>query len=181
MRRWQWMHAVPIMVLMTWGFSCSGPANQVLTVSADAAEPLPELGPVEDFDARPYREAPPPTRPVLYHDAPEALLLGRAGSDRMQAQQGFRIQILSSRKKEEADRMAAQAIQWWEEERERGNLRQVLPRYDGAPPVYQDFIEPYWRVRLGDFTARATAQTVLPAVRDRFGSAFIAPSEITVQ
>ena len=173
--------ALLVIVLLTVASACSGPAAKVISSTDDSAVPLPAHVEVDEFDARPYREVPPPPRAVIEHDAPESLLRGQATRSQVRTQQGYRIQIVSTRSKEEADLRSGQVTQWWIEQREKGNLAEVLPRADGAPPVYQDFSEPYWRVRLGDFSSRTGAQTALTAVREHFGSAFIAPAEIPVR
>ena len=173
--------ALLVIVLLTVASACSGPAAKVITSTGDTAEPLSARVEADEFDARPYRELPPPPRVAIEHDAPESLLRGQAARSQERTQQGYRIQILSTRSREEADLRSGQVIQWWIEEREKGNLAAVLPRADGAPPVYQDFSEPYWRIRLGDFGTRTGAQTALAAVREHFGSAFIAPAEIPLR
>ncbi len=170
----------PVVTLLILISACSGPTSTVLVATEDTPL-LPTPAVVEDFDPRPYREVPPPVHAEIRHDAPESLLLGKADKGQRQMRKGYRIQLLSTRSKEEADQMSAQAIQWWGEERKKGNLAWVLSGVNGVPPVYQDFSEPYWRVRLGNFVAREAAQQALEAVREHFGGAFIAPSEVRLR
>ena len=172
---------LPCMILLTIASSCSGPATTGVAPAQPQTEPAPV--PVEEvaFDASRYEEVPPPARVVIEHDAPQALLRGQTDQNRWGTRQGFRIQVLSTRSKEDADLMSGRVLRWWITEREQGALQQLQPRADGSPPVYQDFSEPYWRVRVGDFVERAEAQAVLAAVRAQFGSAFIAPARIPMR
>ena len=135
----------------------------------------------EDFDAVPYDEEPPVPSTEVEHDVPEGLMSGqvevqatnRTGS-------GFRIQIYSTQDKRAADRRAEQAVAWWRELLRAGQLDDVYPDELTPPPVYQDFRQPYYRVRLGNFASRAEAQRTLRLVEQRFSSAFIVPDKVTL-
>ena len=170
--------ALSIFVPIAFAQGCSGPAGASDPISEEVAESLPAAVKAQEFDSSPYREVPPESLSAVEHDVPESLLREQAGLGMGAMRQGYRIQILSTRSKEEADLMSGKVLQWWIKERKQGNLAEVCPEVDGAPPVYQEFIEPYWRVRLGNFVERAHAQAVLVAVHTRFEGAFIAPARI---
>ncbi len=159
--------------------ACSGPRT-VIVVPEEKLVPPVETVVIEEFDATPYREEAPPEAVVIEHDVPDVLLEGTAGDPSLM-QDGFRIQILSTRSKDEADLIRAQVIQWWIAERENGRLRNLSPIAGGAPPVYQDFLQPYWRVRLGDFVQRVEATAALRVARAQFSGAFVAPAKIPVR
>lgn len=125
----------------------------------------------EDFDATPYEEEPPSLEPVIVHDVPEVLLDAPRA---MQSASGFRIQIFSTQDKLVADSVVVLLEAFWSD-LERQDAMEDIP---GAPPIYQDFRSPYYRVRLGDFLTREDANQVLIVVERRFPHAFIAPAAI---
>ena len=157
--------------------ACSALSMRAVTEVPETTEPTPVAEPVETFDPSPYREERPPTRTAVSHDVPESLMRGRA-ADRLPLVSGYRIQLLSTRDKADADQATAQAIQWWNEARSQEGLESVCAASSGVTPVYLDFVQPYWRVRFGDFVARDGAQEVLKVVRKRFASAFLAPAKV---
>lgn len=162
---------IATLLLLVMGCSGSGTlaesGNDVATPGSEFDVPAD----YEEFDATPYEEEPPSLEPVIVHDVPEALL----GAPRtMQSQSGFRIQIFSTQDKIAADSVVVLLETFW------GDLerRDALENTPGAPPIYQDFRSPYYRVRLGDFLTREDANQVLTVVERRFPHAFIAPAAI---
>ncbi len=131
----------------------------------------------EDFDASPYREAPPADTLDVAHDVPEELMDGKA-SARPTARigRGYRIQVFSTPNKSEADRRAAQLIQWWQSNRAAAGS---LFRGTQAP-VYTVYLQPYYRVRIGNFETRAQAQQALGGVAQEFPGALIVPDRVTL-
>ena len=162
---------------------CSGVASQASDADRDQASARPlSLADYESFDAQPYAEAPPSPRPEVSHDAPEGLLSGRfADQGATITRAGYRIQILSTQDKDEADHLAVTAAAWWRAQRQSGALEEAYPREEKSPPVYQDFHAPYYRVRLGNFLSRDDAVETLRIVEKRFASAFIAPGRIQIE
>ena len=170
---------VELLVLGLLLFSCAGPNRLTDAAEDPAAESVEELLPeYVEFDSTPYEEDPPLDEPIIVHDAPAALLSGALGRWGFDTLQGFRIQILSTRQKAEADLMASEATAWWLEQQESGELTDIYPTATATPPVYQDFRPPYYRVRLGDFLSREEADRVLSLVEAQFESAFIAPDRV---
>ena len=172
---------LPLVLVLTLPAACSGPANTTLSATNTDPEPIPEPVVEADFDVNRYQETPPPARATITHDAPDDLLRGRAGERLGVYASGFRIQVLATRSKEEADLMSGQVIQWWIDERAEDNLAALPPGPDGAPPVYQDFREPFWRVRIGNFSERPDAVTLVEELKRKFDSAFVVPAQIRVQ
>ena len=135
----------------------------------------------EDFDAAPYEEEPPAPAITVDHDVPESLLSGKVDAQpASRTGSGYRIQIYSTQDKRAADQQAEQAVAWWRALHRTGELDDVYFDEPTPPPVYQDFRQPYYRVRLGNFASRAEAQRMLQLVEQRFSRAFIAPDKVTL-
>ena len=168
-------HAAWIVVVLLLGSACSGPRGT--TGDSDpgpaVSDPI-NMADYEDFDAAPYEEEPPAPATSVEHDVPEGLLSGQVESQpTSRTGSGYRIQIYSTQDKRAADRQAEQAVAWWRELHRAGQLDDVYLDEPTPPPVYQDFRQPYYRVRLGNFASRAEAQRML-------SSAFIAPDKVTL-
>ena len=91
---------------------------------------------------------------------------------------GYRIQVHTSGDKREADAEAERASAWWAE-RSRAE-RAAL----GAPAdieVEVQWLQPYYRVRLGHVPTREAATPLLEALRADFPSAFLIPESYSVQ
>lgn len=136
-----------------------------------------DLSRYEDFDPAPYREeAPDPREEGIEHDVPASLMGGRADAGVQQTVQGYRVQVFSSRDKAAADDEISRVNQWW-------NANAA-----GAPeglfsddlPVYVVYRQPYYRVRIGNFTSRAEAERALQYLHQRYGDAFISRGQVTV-
>ena len=86
---------------------------------------------------------------------------------------GFRVQVHLTPEKPEADAYVEDVLSWWQnvpaDERP-----DVFPA--GDLPFEVAWLQPYYRVRVGAFTARADAETALPLIRERFPDALIVPS-----
>lgn len=136
-----------------------------------------DLSRYEDFDPSPYREEAPATQEEIEHDVPERLLTGRAAEGVERTVQGFRVQIISSKDKAAAEGAAAEAEQWWREHAD--EAPSGLFSGEGLP-VYTVYRQPFYRVRVGNFTSRAEAERALEFLSSRYGDAFIARGEVTV-
>lgn len=142
---------------------------------ADEVEAELVLADYEEFDVTPYREAEPSRRDIS-HDVPAVLMDGRAGEGTVRTVQGFRIQIASSVERYDAVLAEEQAKSWWRDDGQAGS-----PALFGADlPTYVVYMQPYYRVRVGNFTSRAEAQRALSAVERQFPGSFIVPDTVTV-
>lgn len=158
--------------------ACSGPREA--TVPAEPADELPtpavRMSDYEDFDASVYREAVPEAAAALVHDVPDKLMAGNADTGVRSTVQGFRVQIYSTLDKGTALQQEEAAKSWW-----RANK-------DAAPPgLFSDdlsvnvvYIQPYYRVRIGNFTSRSAAERARTFLARRFPDAFIVPDTVTV-
>lgn len=127
----------------------------------------------EDFEVAAYREEPPAADVELVHDVPENLMSGRSGAGEFVQTQGFRIQVFSSLEREEAEEQRERVSTWWRE-----NVGEMSSE---ASPVVVRFRQPYYRVRVGNFTSRAEAEQLLGRLNDAFDTAFVVPDEVTVR
>ncbi len=161
--------------------ACSGSRG-----SGDDANPLPvpedpiNMADYEDFDSSPYEDVPPAPAGPVEHDVPESLLEGKVSSQPARRNgAGYRIQISSSQDKRTSDRQVEQAVAWWRELVRAGDLDDIYIDDPSPPPVYQDFRQPYYRVRVGNFASRAEAMEMLRMTERRFPRAFIVPDKVT--
>lgn len=133
------------------------------------------LSDYEDFDVEPYREA-EPARAEISHDVPSVLMDNRAAQGSVRTVQGYRIQIASSVERREAVVAEEDAKSWW-----RTDGRADNPGVFGSDlPTYVVYLQPYYRVRIGDFTSRGDAQRALSAIERQFPGSFIVPDTVTI-
>ena len=118
----------------------------------------------------------------MRHDVPEVLRSGRALSDNSwEGQPGFRIQIVSTLNKAEADQAVEDAIGWWRKRVREDSFQALYQQREEDPPVYQDFRAPYYRIRIGNFPTREDAQLLLDVIQRSYQSAFIAPDQVILK
>ena len=171
-----------LLVVLLLAAGCGGASSMVET-STDLPE---ESGPlvladIETFDVTRYPEEPaaPPIETVrIEHEVPAALMENRADEGVERTVSGFRVQVLATLDPQDAEQMEARVQNWWE--------RRVatLPPGSSLPQdlsVHRTFRQPYYRVRLGDFTTRAAAEELLEVVSTAFGDAFVVPDRVTVR
>lgn len=151
------------------------------------AESSDEIVPIdwsahEDFDPEAYREPPVAASLEVEHDVPELLLSSNnVPHYSRQERPGFRIQIVSTLSKQEADQAVEDALAWWRDFEEDPSLYDLYPRSELEPPVYQDFRAPYYRVRIGNFISRTNAERLLEVMKDNYASSFIAPDQVVIE
>lgn len=92
--------------------------------------------------------------------------------------QGFRIQILTTPDKREADEEMAEAMDWY-----RSLPASKRPPYLGSGSdlsIDARWQQPYYRLRVGTFASRDEAQQALSVVRDAYKDAFLVPEQVTI-
>ena len=164
------------------GAACSG-SQGVTNGEGPDPDPDPEtinMADYEDFDSAPYDEEPPTSTTTIAHDVPERLLKGRVEQQVSRTRAGYRIQVFSSQDKRDADRRVESAVAWWRQQLRLETLAELYPGDPSPPPVYLDFRQPYYRVRVGNFSSRSEAKAVLQLIEKRFPDAFIAPDTVTL-
>ena len=208
------LHSLPLgagLALLLLLAACSGTnTDRGRTQREPVEEPSPDLQEIvyadyETFDAAPYRDEAPEPQAEIRHQVPERLMEGRAAEGITRVVNGFRIQILSTADRDEADRMVERTLAWWRArqdtqreimEEEAASLPEPAPPTaeadtsemapDGTAEEDEEltvdlvYIQPYWRVRIGDFVEREEAARFRREIGDRFPGAFIVPDRITV-
>ena len=174
-----------ILILLLLGVAgCSAPGSRPLvdTMPQKTDDEVPiDWIEYEDFNSEAYQEPPEDPSTIIQHDVPEVLLSADVLLfDPSDEQSGFRIQIISTLSKQEADQMVEGALAWWRDFVEDDSLRELYPQIESDPPVYQDFRTPYYRVRIGNFINREDAERLLEVVEKSYASAFIAPDMVII-
>lgn len=135
--------------------------------ATDEAPPF-WLGAFEDFDAEQYADVVPPVDSVTTeHELPD-WLKPREGTGSSRAR-GFRVQLFSSLSRSEANDAMQKAISWWENQSDRTEAR---------PPIYMEYEQPYYKVRVGNFRSRDAASRTAGRLGRVFAGAFVVPSLI---
>jgi len=128
----------------------------------------------EDFDPSPYREREVADAEEIEHDVPERLMEGRA-DEGMQAQvQGYRVQVHISLNRDEAIAQEESAKSWIE------SNQSIAPGGVSVSSVYRVYSQPYYRIRVGDFTSREAAEQARNFLAQRFPDASIVPDTVQI-
>jgi len=175
-----------ILLLLLFGLiSCSAPRTMTLidVIPEDSLEILVNWSEYESFDLEEYREESEDSLKGIIHDVPDVLL--SAGSEFHDSagkqQPGFRIQILATLDKQEADQAVENALIWWEGFEKNSTFREIYMQTEVEPPIYQDFRAPYFRVRIGNFAIRGDAERFLEVIKKDYVSAFAAPDQVRIK
>lgn len=161
--------------------ACATPRGTAEDQREDAdvlPSPAVQLSDYEDFDASRFQEEAPAGQGEVQHDVPAALMDGRSAEPVSRTVQGFRIQVYSSLDKSAAFNQEEDAKSWLRDQEQLGDLPPSLS--DGSPPVYTVYIQPYYRVRIGNFTTRSEADRARNFLSQRYSDAFIVPDQVTV-
>ncbi len=140
-------------------------------------EVLQRLPETETFDEASYPTQPPVVEVIIEHDVPEDLMAGSVGRNTSGLQRGWRIQVVFAREKMVADQAVDEMTGWLSKMR-RSNPD--IPVFQQPLPVYNVYLQPYFRVRIGDFTSRESAQMMLDTMIDDYPRAFIMVDQINV-
>lgn len=173
-----------LIFLLLGAVGCSAPGSRSLvdTMDVKAEDEVPiDWTEYEDFNPEAYQERLEEPSNMIQHDVPEVLLSADLLLfDPSDEQSGFRIQILSTLNKQEADQVVEDALAWWRDFVEDDSLHELYPQIESEPPVYQDFRAPYYRVRIGNFISQDDAKRFLEVVERSYASAFIAPDMVII-
>lgn len=90
----------------------------------------------------------------------------------------YHVQLQMTEEKEEANRALSQALVWWED-RPPGQRPPLA--HPEESPANIEWRAPYYRVRLGPFSTRDQAESVLEEARSSFPDAFVAPEQLATQ
>lgn len=96
----------------------------------------------------------------------------------MKRVQGFRIQIMSVSNKNTADTISKQLLDRWEGAR-KGSMSYT---YRENIPIYIEYYEPFWKIRVGNYKTKTDAENQLKDVkRLGYSDAWIVQSMIIVK
>ena len=157
---------------------CAGPRE---TRRPEPEEELPtpavRMSDFEDFDPAPYREQPPQRQTGLEHDVPAQLMQGQSESSGTSTSRGFRVQVYSTIDKSTAVRQEEELKAWWQQ-----NADDAPPDlFRGSQlPIYVVYIQPYYRVRIGNFTTRDAADRARRFLAQRYPDAFLVPDTVII-
>jgi len=170
-----------VLVIIAVGCTTSSVKPLISTTAVDSVTSIPiDWTNFEDFDVEQYQVSSEASSGKNFHDAPDILLTNDSEFiDPYQEQQGFRIQILATLDKQEADLAYEDALSWWEGFEEKSYVNEGDSWQD--PPVYLDFHPPYYRLRVGNFVNRDDAKQLLDVVQRDYLGAFVAPAVILVK
>lgn len=173
-----WITVGSATLLLVFFSACAGSREAVdLDEGADDLPvPAVNLADYEDFDPSVYEEEEPGPAGRLEHDVPVRLMEGRADAGIRTEAQGFRIQVHSSLDKDAAVGVEEDARAWL-----RTESSQVPPGLSSVePPIYVVYVQPYYRVRVGNFASRQAAERARQYLSEHFPEAFIVPSSIVI-
>ena len=165
-----------VILFISFIAGCAGP-RETREPEREEEEPAQavRMSDFEDFDASVYQERPPQQMTTVEHDVPASLMEGRADTGTRRTAQGFRVQVYSTIDKNTAVQQEEALKQWWAENR------------DAAPPglfpgeqlpVYVVYIQPYYRVRVGNFGSRDSADRARRFLASRYSDAFLVPDTV---
>ena len=152
-----------VVVLALFASACAGPREATdVEDTDDLPTPTVRMADYEDFDPSEYREEAVRAGVDLEHDVPERLLEGRADEGIRAQVQGYRVQVYSSLDK-------SQAVE-----------HEEAAKTFSEMPVYMVYMQPYYRVRVGNFTSREAAERARSNLAQRFPDAFIVPDTVEI-
>ncbi|MEX0746787.1 MAG: SPOR domain-containing protein [Rhodothermales bacterium] len=170
-----------VLLLLTALLLTAGCAAPRETRQPEPEEELPtpavRMSDFEDFDPVPYREQPPQRQADVEHDVPAELMQGQAESRGSSTARGFRVQVYSTIDKSTSVRQEEELKAWWQQ-----NADDAPPDlFHGSQiPIYVVYIQPYYRVRIGNFTTRDAAERARRFFAQRFPDAFLVPDTVIV-
>jgi hypothetical protein len=87
----------------------------------------------------------------------------------------YHVQLDMTEKKHAAHQTLGAALSWWEDHVDSLGPRPLDLGASAAQPAHIEWKAPYYRVRLGPFSSRTEARSVLQRARTAFPEAFVAP------
>ena len=131
----------------------------------------------ETFDETAYPAEMPVVDVEVVHDVPIQLMQGQAGAGTVSQRSGFRIQVAFAREKDVADQ-AVEGVHTWLQ-RMRAENPQVNV-FQMELPVHNIYLQPYFRVRVGNFPSREKAEELLNLMVRDYPEAFIVVDQVSV-
>lgn len=139
--------------------------------------PAVRMSDFEDFDTAPYREEAPSRQSEIQHDVPAELMQGQADSGRSSTARGFRVQVYSTLDKGASVRQEEELKSWWQQNADEAPSELLS---GSQLPIYVVYIQPYYRLRIGNFTTRDAAERARRFLAQRYPDAFLVPDTVIV-
>ena len=133
-------------------------------------EKLRALPQYETFDPSPYPANLVIEEGELEHVVPTELMEGRASEGLFRNDAGYRVQIALVREKNNADIMVDEVTQFLQQMKEDEPLNPVFQR---EVPIYNIYVQPFFRVRLGDFSNREDAERLRSQIESEYPGALV--------
>ncbi|MCH8122171.1 MAG: SPOR domain-containing protein [Bacteroidetes bacterium] len=158
--------------------SCSGSGNTTADTDGDTDQRALNLSDYEIFDVEPYADEPASVDVRVIHDVPDELMENRADAGIVQIVPGYRIQVYSSLDPGAAIVAEEELKSWWsrvsDEDKEENQLPLDLT-------IYNNFKQPLYRIRIGNFTQRLDAERLMAFMASKFATVFVVPDRVTVR
>jgi len=129
----------------------------------------------ETFDVSAYPVRAPDQTVEVNHQVPRQLMRGHADEGAKRTVEGYRIQVYSAQEQEASQEFRERVRQWWEAVN--ANAPDV---FRNSPPIVIEYSQPYYRVRIGAFADRESAEKALKFVSKKYEGAFVAQSTVTI-
>ena len=159
--------------------ACSGP--RVTTMpdeprEATFEEKVRALPQYETFDPSPY-----PSELIVEEEEPEhlvpvELMEGRASDGLGGRQSGYRVQIALVREKNNADSLVDEVTQLLQKKRDEDPRN---PLFQRELPILNVYVQPYFRVRLGNFSNREDAENLRSQIVSEYPGALVVVDDIS--
>ena len=170
-------HIFLFAILLLAGCSGSRSATVVEPREPTFEEKLAQLPATETFDESAYPAEVPVQNVEIEHDVPAELMEGVAGAGLNSQRRGYRIQVAFAREKLTADQAVEDIHSWLRRMRAENPQVEV---FRSNIPVHNIYLQPYFRVRIGDFKTREEAEELLNQMIEEYPRAFIVVDRVTV-
>lgn len=175
------MKAYLYLFLISFGLSaCAAPGKPL--------EPVATAGKSADesFDPSPYDEDWPVPEVNIVHEIPESLTKVenvKLGDVKARARNGFRVQLFAGLSQSSAKEVYNEAYNWWTTVGKTVALSTdstdvTTHSQQGQAPVFLDYEQPNYKVRIGNFVSREEAKEFSTYLDGAFNSHFIIPARI---
>ena len=158
--------------------ACSGPRSTTVDDTpreATMEDKLRALPQYETFDPSPYPSELIVEEEEPEHLVPEELLQGSASNGIGDGQTGYRVQIALVREKNNADILVDEVTQLLQQKREEDPRN---PLFQRELPIHNIYVQPYFRVRLGDFTSREDAEQLRSQIVSEYPGALVVVDDL---
>ena len=138
-------------------------------------EKLNALPEYETFDPSAYPAQAIVEDEAIEHRVPVELMEGRASKSLLASASGYRVQIALAREKGDADKLVDEATQWLLKMREE---KPDISVFNQNLPIHNIYLQPYFRIRIGDFASRRDAEVLRAEIESEYPGALVVVDQI---